>query len=387
MDFSFSKEQMEIIESFREVCKREIERRATDVDKRMEFSWENLKDLAHFGFLGAHWEEKYGGKSLDLITYQALMMELAKACAGTCLSVSASICLFGQFVYLYGNEKQKMKILPPLTRGEFVGALCSTEPHAGSDVPAIKTRAVKKNGYYILNGTKTFVTNGPIAEWFVVMAKTEPERGKEGITSFLVKRDTRGLSVGRPFHKLGVRGSPTSEVYFEDCEVPEDNVLGEVNKGYRQLMDVFTFGRIGIASFSTGILEACLEESIKFATEREAFGKRIAAFEEVAFKIADMKVNLEVAKNLVYRASYAYEKKLPEARVLASVAKLFASEAATKAASDAVQIHGGYGYISDYKVERLYRDAKLGEIGEGTSEIQRLIIASYAEKFYGEERG
>ncbi len=384
MNFAFTDEERQIIEAFADLCKKEVEPRAAEVDREMKFSWENLKALAEFGYLGATWDEKYGGKGISLPVFQAMNIELAKACASTYLSVSANLSLFGHTIYKYGSDEQKEKLLPAMTRGEFVGALCSTEPSAGSDVPAIKTKAEKKNGKYIINGTKTFVTNGPIAEWFVVLAKTEPEKGRDGMTMFLIHKDTPGFSVGKPFHKLGVRGSPTSEVYLDDVEVDESAVIGEVNKGYWQLMNVFTFGRIGIASFSTGIAEACLEECIKYSTEREAFGKRIAAYEEVNFKIADMKVYTDVARQLIYRAAWAYENDKPDAKALASAAKLFASEMATKIASDAVQIHGGYGYISEFRVERLYRDAKLGEIGEGTSEIQRLLLARYVEKVYGE---
>jgi len=249
-------------------------------------------------------------------------------------------------------------------------------------VLGIKTAAQKKGKSWIINGSKTFITNGPVADYYVVVAYTDKEKKQDGISLFLVEKDTKGFSSGKPLDKLGVRGSPTSELFFDDCELPEENLIGELNRGFYQLIQTLTHGRIGMAVYSLGIAQACLEESMNYAQTRTAFGRKIVYFEDIHFKIADMRMYVDVARELIYKSAWMLEQEDPQAMLFASIAKLFISEHATKIANDAVQIFGGYGFIKGYKVERLYRDVRLGEIGEGTSEIQRVIIAKFVEDQY-----
>jgi butyryl-CoA dehydrogenase len=277
---------------------------------------------------------------------------------------------------MFGNEDQKQKYLPGIIKGDIVGCFGLTEPEAGSDAAAIRTSAVKKGGEWVLNGTKTFITNGPIADVALIMAYNDKEAGPGGgVTAFLVDRNAPGFSVGKAFDKLGFRGSPTSELVLEDCVVPESAVLGNVGHGFIQAMQTLEFGRIGMATVALGIAVACMDEANRYSKERKAFGKPINRYQEISFKLADMMIMTDISRLLIYRAAWAKEAKDPESAVIASCAKLFASESATQIASMAVQVYGGYGYIKDFAVERLYRDAKLGEIGEGTSEIQRVLIA------------
>ncbi|MCX7680040.1 MAG: acyl-CoA dehydrogenase family protein [Spirochaetes bacterium] len=381
MNYSFTEEQLAIKQNFANFCQKEIAPRAPILDRASEeevrkLIKENIKLLASIGFLGMAHEEEYGGTNLDLITQSIAGEEVAKACASSFLSAGASYGLFGFPVRLFGTKEQKEKYLPGIISGDIIGAFCLTEPEAGSDAAAIKTTAVKDGASWIINGTKTFITNGPIADVYLVMAYTDKSAGPAaGVTAFLVERNNPGVKVGKSFDKCGFRGSPTSEVFFDDCKVTQNAVLGEVGKGFIQAMQTLEFGRIGMATVALGIAQACLEEANKYAKERKAFGKPINRFQEVSFKLADMMIMTDISRLLIYRAAYAKQIGDPEASVYASCAKLFASESATQIASMAVQIFGGYGYMKDYTVERLYRDAKLCEIGEGTSEIQRILIA------------
>ncbi|MGB9734912.1 MAG: acyl-CoA dehydrogenase family protein [bacterium] len=382
MDFELTEDQKKLKESFAQLCAKEIAPKADRVDREAIFPKDNIELLGKSGYLGMGFPEEYGGTPGDHITKAILGEELAKACAATYLSAGASAGLFAVPVLKFGTETQKKKYLPDVLTGNKIGALAITEPHAGSDVLGIKTTAQKKNGHWILNGSKTFITNGPVADYYVVVAYTDKEKKRDGISLFLVDNGTKGFSRGKPLDKLGVRGSPTSELFFDDCEIPEENLLGEVNNGFYQLVQTLTHGRIGMAVYSLGIAQACLEECINYSQERTAFGRKLAYFQDIHFKIADMKMYIDVARELIYKAAWMLQQDDPQAVLFASLAKLFISEHATKIASDAVQIFGGYGYIKGYRVERLYRDAKLGEIGEGTSEIQRAIITRFVEEQY-----
>ncbi|MBI2061616.1 MAG: acyl-CoA dehydrogenase family protein [Nitrospirae bacterium] len=373
MDFDLTRDQKDLRAAFRDFCNKEIDPRSREVDERAEFSWENYKNLAQFGFLGMGYAAQYGGGGLDALTTTILAEELARVCASTALSVAASGGLCGKFIERYGSEDQKKKYLPRLAKGEIVGAFCLTEPHSGSDAAGMKTVAVRKGQDYVLNGTKMFVTNGTIAEVFMVLARTDRGQGPKGISAFVVEKNG-GVKPGNPLHKMGVRGSPTSEVVFEDCAVPKSGLVGEEGKGFQYVMQNLDLGRIGIATFSNGIAQACLDESVKYAVERKAFGKNIFEFQGVQFKIADMQARIETARLHTWRTAWRYARG-ENVTMDAAIAKLTASETAAQSATDAVQIHGGYGFIKEFKVERLYRDAKLGEIGEGTSEIQRVVIA------------
>ncbi|MBN2158371.1 MAG: acyl-CoA dehydrogenase family protein [Spirochaetes bacterium] len=389
MNYDLTSEQLSIKENFVKFCVKEIEPRAQmldqashdDVDKLIK---ENIRKLADIGYLGMGHEEAYGGTDLDLISQAIAGEEVAKACASTFLSCGASSGLFGMPLRFFGSEAQKKKYIPGIIKGEILGCFGLTEPEAGTDAASIKTNAVKKGDRWVINGTKTFITNATIADVALVFAYNDREKGPgAGVTCFLVDKGTKGFSVSKPFDKMGFRGSPTAELIFEDCEVPAGAVLGEVGRGFIQAMQTLEYGRIGMATVCLGIAAKCLELANKYSKERKAFGRPINRYQEISFKIADMMIQTDVARLLIYQAAWAKQMKDPEAAVLASVAKVWASEAATQISSMAVQVHGGYGYIKEFPVERLYRDAKLGEIGEGTSEIQRILIAKDLIRKYG----
>jgi butyryl-CoA dehydrogenase len=381
MDYSLTEEQIALQESFRKFCENEIKPNADILDKAdhkkaFEVLKGNFKKLAEFGYTGLAHDEKYGGTAQDLITQSVAQEELAKVCASTYLSIGASVGLCGLPIAFFGTDAQKEKYIPKLISTELIGAFGLTEPEAGSDAISVKTTAEKKGDTWVLNGTKMFITNGPIADVCVVIAKTDTDgnRGRN-VSAFIVEKGTKGFSAGEPLDKMGYRGSPTSELIFDDCVVPAENLLGKENEGFIQAMKTLEYGRIGMAMVTLGISMAAMEESIRYAKERQQFGRPIGKFQMVGFQLADMKLLTDVSRLLIYKASWLKENNDPSAANMASIAKLFASEASTKIATWAVQVHGGYGYMKEYLVERLYRDAKLGEIGEGTSEIQRILIA------------
>lgn len=382
MDFELTDDQKKLKESFASMCAKEIAPQAEFIDREAVFPRESIRLLGKVGFLGMGFPEEYGGSPGDPIIKAVLGEELAKACASTYLSAGASAGLFSIPVLKFGTQDQKKKYLPGVLSGEKIGALAITEPGAGSDVLGMKTHAEKKGKSWVINGSKTFITNGPVADYYVVVAYTDKEKKRDGISLLIVEKGTKGFSTGKPFDKLGVRGSPTSDLFFDECEVPEENLLGEINTGFFELAQTLTNGRIGMAVYSLGIAQACLEESMNYAQERTAFGKKLAYFQDIHFKVADMKMYIDVGRELIYKAAWMLSQDDPQTILFASIAKLFISEHATEIASDAVQIFGGYGFMKGYKVERLYRDAKLGEIGEGTSEIQRAIITKLVEDQY-----
>ena len=381
MNYSLSDVQKSIKDNFATFCSKELAPRAPLLDKACDdevkvLIKENIKKLAGIGFLGIGHEEKYGGTNMDLITQAIAGEEVARTCASSFLSAGASCGLFGTPLRLFGTEEQKRKYLPGIIKGDIIGSFGLTEPEAGTDAAAIKTTAVKKGNEWVLNGSKTFITNAPIADVCLVMAYNDKTAGPgSGVTAFIIDSNAPGYAVGKPFDKLGFRGSPTAEIFLDDCRVPGSAVLGEVGKGFIQAMQTLEYGRIGMATVSLGIAVACMEAANAYSKERKAFGKPINRFQEISFKLADMMIMTDISRMLIFKAAWAKEMKDPESAVLASCAKLFASESATQIASMAVQVFGGYGYIKEFPVERLYRDAKLGEIGEGTSEIQRVLIA------------
>jgi butyryl-CoA dehydrogenase len=381
MNYDLTQEQVSIKENFSKFCVKEIEPNAQALDAAPHAQVEktireNIKKLAGIGYPGMSHEEKYGGTDLDLISQMVAGEEVAKACASTFLSSGASSGLFGIPVRKFGSDAQKAKYLPGIIKGDLVGCFGLTEPEAGSDAAAIKTSAEKKGDRWVLNGTKTFITNASIADAALIFAYTDKAKGPgAGVTCFIVDKGTPGFTAGKPFEKMGFRGSPTAELFLSDCAVPESAVLGEVGKGFVQAMQTLEYGRIGMATVCLGIAVRCLELANTYSKERKAFGKPINRYQEVSFKIADMAILSDIARLLIYQAAWAKDGGNPESAVLASVAKVWASEAATQCSNLAVQVHGGYGYMKEFPVERLYRDAKLGEIGEGTSEIQRVLIA------------
>lgn len=373
MRFELTESQRMVHQAVAEFAARRLRPHAARWDREGVFPHEVVPQLAELGLLGLQVPEKYGGSGMDTVSAALAVERIAWADGSVALSVAAHNSLCTAHILRFGNEPQKQRYLPRLARGEALGAWCLTEPHAGSDAAALRTRAERRADRYVLNGTKSFVTQGSVAGLYVVLARTGGE-GPAGISAFVVERDTPGVRVGKKEDKLGLRASDTAEVVFEDVEVPEENRLGEEGEGYPQAMRVLEGGRIGIGAMAVGIGRAALEAAVEYAKNRVAFGQPIAQFQAVQWMLADSAVELDAAWLLVLRAAWLADQGLPFRRE-ASMAKLYAAEAAHRAADRALQVHGGYGYIRGYPVERYYRDVRLCEIGEGTSEIQRLIVA------------
>jgi alkylation response protein AidB-like acyl-CoA dehydrogenase len=375
MDYELSAEQKKLKADFRAFCDKEIAPRAPSVDKEGTFSFENHRRLAEIGFLGLPFPEEYGGGGKPLLTCALAWEELARACPSTFLSSGIGCLLPGMAVHLFGNGEQRGKYLAGLTRGDKIPAWALTEPQTGSDFAALKTQARKQGSSYTLDGTKSFVTNGAMADWVVVVAVTQGEAPlRQKLSAFLMEKGTPGLSAGKPLDTLGARGSPTSDLNLQDCTLSGGQLLGEEGQGFALTEKVNQYGRLSSAAYCLGIAQACLEESILYAQKRQAFGRPIAHFQEVSFKIADMQMFVDTGRLLLYRAAWMMDEGM-DADTDLSIAKLFLSESATWCAAHAVQVHGGHGFIKGVKVEQLYRDAKLGEIRDGTSEMQRRKIA------------
>ncbi|WP_456273025.1 acyl-CoA dehydrogenase [Bacillus sp. AK031] len=373
MDLRFTEEQQMMRKMVRDFAQTEI---APFIERMEEgeFPREILKKMADLGLMGITIPEKYGGSEMDFTSYISAIHELSKVSAtvGVILSVHTSV---GTNPILYfGTEEQKQKYVTKLATGEYLGAFCLTEPAAGSDAGSLKSRAVKKDDHYVINGSKVFITNGGEADVYIVFASTDPEKGGRGVSAFIVEKDTPGLVIGKDEHKMGLHGSRTVQLTFEDMKVPAENLLGEEGQGFKIAMANLDVGRIGIAAQALGIAEAAFEYSTDYAKERVQFGKPIAAQQGIGFKLADMATSVEGAKLLVYRAANMRSEGLNCGKE-ASIAKLFASKAAVDVTTEAIQVYGGYGYTKEYPVERLFRDAKVTEIYEGTSEIQRMVIS------------
>ncbi len=374
MRIELTEDQRIVHRSIREFAASELRPHASRWDREGRFPTEIVPKLASLGLLGLVVPQQFGGAGLDMVSAMVAIEAVSWGDGAMGLTVASHNSLCTGHILLFGNEDQKRRYLPRLARGETLGAWCLTEPSAGSDAAAIQTRAVRQGAGWILNGSKVFVTQGSVAGVYVVMAVTDPKAKRSEISAFIVDRRAPGLRIGKKEDKLGVRASDTSEVVFEDCEIPADALVGDVGAGYGQAMHVLERGRIGIGAMAVGLGRAALDDSIAYAGQRKAFGKPLTELQAIQFMIADMAVELDAAWLLVLRAAQLVDLGKPFRRE-ASIAKLFASEAASRATNKAVQIHGGYGFIKDYAVERYYRDVKLCEIGEGTSEIQRLIIA------------
>ena len=374
MRFEYSEEQRLIRDTAREFAARELRPHARAWDAEGTFPTALIPKLAGLGLLGMTIPQQYGGSGLDAVSLALAIEAIAWGDGGVALTVASHNSLCSGHIVLAGTDAQKQTYLPRLASGQALGAWGLTEPGSGSDAAALATRAARRGARWVLNGTKAFVTQGSLAGVYVIMARTDPQAGPRGISAFLVERGTPGLRVGKHEDKLGVRSSDTAEVILDDCEVPPDAVLGEPGQGYRDALRVLEGGRIGIGAMALGLGRAALEASIAYASERRAFGRTIAGFQAIQWMLADMVTELDAAELLVMEAAARAAAGLPH-RQHSSMAKLYASEAAFRAASKAVQIHGGYGLIKDYVVERIYRDVKLCEIGEGTSEVQRMLIA------------
>lgn len=371
-------EHIMIQQAARDFAQKEIAPIAEEFDHSGDFPIKTIKQMGQMGFMGIEVPEEYGGAGMDTMAYVLALEEICQADAshGAIMSVNNSLYCYG--ILRFGTEEQKQQFLVPVASGEKIGAYSLTEPMSGSDAGTMRSRAVLDGDEYVLNGRKSWVTSGPVADIIVVFMLTQPEAGSRGVTAFLVPADTPGFSRGKKEPKLGIRASATSELGFEDCRIPASYRLGEEGDGFKIAMAVLDAGRIGIAAQALGIAEAAYLASLDYVREREAFGKKIGQFQGTGFKIADMKTNIEAARHLIHRAALAKtrSKKTGERFTLeASVAKLFASEMCMDVAHQAVQIHGGMGYSKEYPVERYFRDAKITEIYEGTSEIQRLVIS------------
>jgi alkylation response protein AidB-like acyl-CoA dehydrogenase len=373
MNFELNEEQAQIRDAIREVAQSEFVPRASAVDEESRFPQENVDRLFELGFMGLPIPERYGGAGGDTISYALTVEEIARACGSTALIYAAHVSLGASPFYLFGTEAQKQKYLPRLCSGGL-GAFGLTEPHTGSDASNTKTVAEKKDGRWILNGQKMWITNGALAETVICTARTIIDGEDLGISCFIVEKGMAGFSSGKNEPKMGLKGSVTSQLFLENCELPEENLLGEVGKGMRQMLIILDGGRISIGAMALGLGQAALEASVKYAFEREAFGKPIAAFQAIQWKVADMATGLEAARLLIHQAAALKDAKKPFSTE-AAMAKLFASEAAEKSCFEAIQIHGGMGYSREMPVERYYRDNRLTEIGEGTSEILRYVIA------------
>lgn len=375
MEFGFSKEHTLLKQMYREFAENEVKHLAAEIDEEERFPVETVEKLSKAGFMGIPFPKKYGGEGGDNLGYAMAVEELSRVCATTGVIVSAHTSLGAHPIYEFGTEEQKQKYLVPLAKGEKLGAFGLTEPNAGTDASSQQTVAVLDGDSYILNGSKIFITNAGYAHTYIIMAMTDKSKGTKGISAFIVDADTPGFSVGTKEKKLGIRGSATCELIFEDCRIPKENLLGKEGIGFKVAMKTLDGGRIGIASQALGIAQGALDETISYVKERKQFGRPIAAFQNTQFQLADMASKVEAARYLVYRAAHNKDKGLPYSYE-AAMAKLFAAETAMEVTTKAVQLHGGYGYTRDYPVERMMRDAKITEIYEGTSEVQRMVISA-----------
>jgi len=374
MNFSLTESQIMIQQMVRNFAQKELAPIAADLDRDSSFPHEIIKKMAELDLFALPFSEEYGGTGDGYMGYVIAVEEISRACASTGITYAAHCSIGTAPVYLFGTEEQKKKWVTPCARGEMLAAFGLTEPDAGSDAGGTKTTAVLEKGEWLINGSKCFITNATHAAVAIITAVTEPGQGVHGISSFIIPTDTPGYTVSAPYEKLGLKASDTAEIVLENVRLPEHFLLGKRGEGFKQFMEVLDGGRISIGAMSVGIAQACLDAALAYAKERKQFGRPISKFQAIQFKLADMATTIELARLAVYQAAWLKDQGLPYTRQSA-MAKLFASETAVKAALEAIQIFGGYGYTREYPVERYLRDAKLMEIGEGTSEIQRLVIA------------
>ncbi|MCE5336457.1 MAG: acyl-CoA dehydrogenase [Desulfobacteraceae bacterium] len=374
MDFNLTEEHKLIRANVREFCEKYVAPIAEVTDSEPKFPADTVKRLAEQDLLGIPYPAEYGGAGSDYLSYIIVIEELSRACATTGFTLECHTSLACYPLFKFGTEEQKQKYLVPLCKGEMLGAFALTEPGAGTDAAAAATVAVKDGDGYVLNGSKIFISNAPVAGVIIVFAMTDKTKGTKGISAFIVPQGTPGLIIGKHLNKMGIRGSLTSEVLLKDCRVPEKNLLGGEGQGFKIAMMTLDGGRIGIAAQALGIAQAALDESIHYSKERVQFGKPIASLQAIQWMIANMATEVEASRFLTYHAAWCYDQGLPYSKE-AAMAKLFASETAARQTNRAVQVHGGIGFIKGHKVERLYRDAKITEIYEGTSEVMRMVVA------------
>ena len=375
MNFDLTEEQQAVVEAVREFADQELAPKAEETDARGEFPWDNVRKLGELDLMGIPIPEQYGGLGMDFLTWAMVGEELSRACTTTGAVFGAHVlCVYP--IHLFGTEEQKQRFLTPLAKGEKIGAFGLTEPNAGSDAGNVQTRAVRDGDDYILNGTKIFITNGGEAEVYVIIANVDPGRGARGLTAFIVERDTPGFTFGKNEKKMAFPSLPNRELVFIDCRIPAANLLGREKRGFRVAMETLALGRIGMGIGAVGVARAALEAALPYARQRIQFGKPIATFQAIQMMLSDMATEIEASRLLCQRAACLKDQGKPFEKE-AAMAKLFASETAMRVTTKAVQIFGGYGYTRDFPVERYMREAKLFEIVEGTSEIQRLVIANH----------
>ncbi|HDR7792659.1 TPA: acyl-CoA dehydrogenase AcdA [Bacillus luti] len=379
MHFKLSEEHEMIRKMVRDFARNEVAPTAAERDEEESFDRALFDQMAELGLTGIPWPEEYGGIGSDYLAYVIAIEELSRVCASTGVTLSAHTSLAGWPVFKFGTEEQKQKFLRPMAEGTKIGAYGLTEPGSGSDAGGMKTIAKRDGDHYVLNGSKIFITNGGIADIYVVFALTDPDSKQRGTSAFIVESDTPGFSVGKKESKLGIRSSPTTEIIFEDCRIPVENLLGEEGQGFKIAMQTLDGGRNGIAAQAVGIAQGALDASVEYARERHQFGKPIAAQQGIGFKLADMATDIEAARLLTYQAAWLESEGLPYGKESA-MSKVFAGDTAMKVTTEAVQVFGGYGYTKDYPVERYMRDAKITQIYEGTQEIQRLVISRMLTK-------
>ncbi len=381
MDLQLTEEQKLLQNSVREFAEAEVKPLARELDETGHFPRETFQKAAELGLTGISVPEEHGGAGMDHICYAIAIEEISRVCASTGVILSVQNSLYCDPIQRFGTAEQKKKFLVPFARGEKIGCYALTEPQAGSNAAALTTKAVLRGGRYAINGTKAWITNGGVADAAIVYVNTHPEKGEKGITALIVEKGTPGFSVGKEEKKLGIHATACTELSFADCEVPAENRVGQEGEGYKIALSTLDGGRIGIAAQATGIAQGAFEAALAYAQERQAFGHPIADFQAIQFMLADMATEIDAARLLTRRAAWKQESGA-RFSMEASMAKLFASEMATRVAHKAMQIHGGYGYSREYPVERAYRDARITEIYEGTSEIQRLVIAAWALRSY-----
>ena len=374
--FRLDEEHLELQASFKEFAENEIRPLAKEIDETERFPLESIKKMAEMGMMGLPIPEEYGGSGVDQLGYVLEIEELAKVCATTAIIVSAHTSLCCWPILKFGTEEQKQKYLIPLARGEKLGAFALTEPSAGTDASMQKSTAMPDGDAYVLNGSKIFITNAGAADVFIVFAMTDKEQGTRGISAFIVERDMPGFSISKTENKMGLRASSTCELIFDNVRIPKENLLGQEGKGFKIAMATLDGGRIGVAAQATGIAQGAIDEAVKYTTERIQFGRRISQFQNTQFTLADMQTKTDAARLLMWRAAAAEQDGQPYTH-LAAMAKLFAAETASYVTNRAVQLFGGYGYSKDYPVERMMRDAKVTEIYEGTSEVQKMVISGF----------
>ena len=376
MDFHLTKEQLLVRKMYRDFAENEVKPLAAEIDEEERFPMETVEKMAKLGMMGIYFPKEYGGAGCDYLSYALMVEEFARVDAVLSIYANTSNSLGGGPLMLAGNEAQKQKYLPAVASGEKILVFALTEPGAGSDAGGTTTTAVQDGDDFILNGRKCFISGAPMADWCIVFAKTDlTAKGSKGISMFIMDMKLPGVSLGAHEKKMGINGYPTCDVVMEDVRVPKDCLVGPLHKGFQYAMKTLDGGRLGMAAQAVGVAQSALDEAVKYAKERKQFGKRIADFQGISFMIAEMAADVEAARQLVYHAAELKDANSPEATTACSIAKYFAAEAANRCAYKAVQIHGGYGYIREYKVERIYRDARICSIYEGTTQVQQMVIA------------